>query len=123
MTHAPTPWRIPPGAANGPRAAAALNGVFVWIGRACEGGADELVLCVPIAGREGYAESLRDAQFVIAACNAHDEFMRALRGASHALRSFQYGNASDEFAKNQADAIDAVLARIAAPSAGVEAGS
>ena len=37
-----------------------------------------------------------------------------LIGAGHALRSYQYENTSTEFAKEQADAIDVILAKIGA---------
>jgi hypothetical protein len=35
---------------------------------------------------------------------------RLLTGASHALRSYQYGNSATDLAKGVADAIDAALA-------------
>lgn len=43
-----------------------------------------------------------------------DQLREALKGASHALRSYQYGNASTELAASIADRCDAVL-RMAKP--------
>ena len=42
------------------------------------------------------------------------ELIARLIGAGHALRSYQYENTSTEFAKEQADAIDIILAKIGA---------
>lgn len=43
-----------------------------------------------------------------------DEAWNALTGANHALRSYEYGNASTELAAEIADACDAVMGRIGA---------
>jgi len=53
-----------------------------------------------------------NARLIVSAVNSHNELIRLLIGASHALRSYQYGNASTELAKGQADAIDTALAKV-----------
>ena len=49
-------------------------------------------------------QQLREAQETIA------QLTETLRAASHALRSYQYGNSSEELAEEMADKIDAVIA-------------
>jgi len=50
-----------------------------------------------------------NAAFIVRAVNAHDDLIVALDAASHALRSYQYGNASPELAAEIANKCDAVL--------------
>jgi hypothetical protein len=47
--------------------------------------------------------ALQLAARLVAVVNAHNETMEALTGAIHALRSYQYGNASPELARSIAD--------------------
>lgn len=54
---------------------------------------------------------LRFADYIEDAINMHDELVKALTGASHALRSYQYGNLATGLAKSIADDCDAVLAK------------
>lgn len=44
------------------------------------------------------------------------ELVEALRGAGHALRSYQYGNSATDLAEDGANAIDALLARVGGKS-------
>ena len=46
--------------------------------------------------------------------SGHAELVAALKGASHALRSYQYGNASTKLSESIADHIDAVLRKAGA---------
>lgn len=64
--------------------------------------------------REGHLDGLaaiaeRDA--LTPAQAAADDMLAALKGASHALRSYQYGNASTELAASIADRCDAAIAK------------
>lgn len=56
---------------------------------------------------ETAADASGNARLIAAA----PDMLKALRGASHALRSYQYGNTSTEFAAGQADRIDALIAK------------
>lgn len=51
-------------------------------------------------------------EFIIKACNAHDELVKALHVASDALRSYQYGNSSEILAKEAADIADSALTKV-----------
>jgi hypothetical protein len=42
---------------------------------------------------------------------AAPDLLKVLQAASHALRSYQYGNASTELAQSTADACDAAIAK------------
>lgn len=53
----------------------------------------------------------KNAAYIVRAVNCHAELVEALSGAMHALRSYEYGNASTELAKDQADYCESVLAK------------
>ena len=58
-----------------------------------------------------FALEMKDALDELLALRAsHEELTKSLQAASHALRSFQYGNCAEEFAKESADCCDAALA-------------
>lgn len=56
-----------------------------------------------------------NTEFIVNAANSHDAMCKALRGATLALRSYQYGNASPDLAAGIADACEAALALAAKP--------
>jgi hypothetical protein len=89
MTHTPTPWKFSPWhIEEGPPAVLAPAGHIV-----CTTAGDD------------------DAAFIVKACNMHDELLRALIGATHALYSYQHGNASTELAKDQAEFCASIIAK------------
>ena len=50
--------------------------------------------------------------YVAKAANAHPLLIARLEAASHALRSYQFGNTATDLAKDVADACDVVLAQM-----------
>lgn len=57
------------------------------------------------------AEAAANAQFIVTAVNCHADLLQILRAASHALRSYQHGNASPDLAAEVADAVDYRIAK------------
>lgn len=55
---------------------------------------------------------IEDAAFIAAACTAHPLLVSTIQTAAHALRSYQYGNASPDLAREIADACEVVLAQM-----------
>jgi hypothetical protein len=88
--HTPLPWEVRPYVAGG------------WPIHAKQG---PVTVCPAIAHGEA------DASFIVKACNMHDELLRALIGATHALYSYQHGNASTELAKDQAEFCASIIAK------------
>jgi hypothetical protein len=58
-----------------------------------------------IMGGLGKTEEMANARLIAAA----PEMLKAMVAAVHALRSYQYGNASAELAKDAADFLDATI--------------
>ncbi|NGO50479.1 hypothetical protein [Allomesorhizobium camelthorni] len=54
-------------------------------------------------------ENAADADFIVKAVNAFKEMKKALTAASHARRSYQYGNSAPDLAQSTADLCDAAL--------------
>src|SRR4051812_41591157 len=52
-----------------------------------------------------------NARLIVRAVNCHDDLVTMLRGAVHALRSYQFNNASPELAEAVADRCELFLAR------------
>lgn len=63
-------------------------------------------ICFPLR-----VEAEDDARLIAAA----PELLEALQAASHALKSYQYGNASTELAQTVAEAADAAIAKATKP--------
>lgn len=55
---------------------------------------------------------------LVARASKCESLVTALTGASHALRSYQYGNSSTELAEEIADACDEALIYVGRPPAG-----
>jgi hypothetical protein len=69
------------------------------------------MFCGLLGTDDSAGTSFEDFRTTDAAENRYriEELERVARAASHALKSYQYGNASPELAKQTADAIDGVL--------------
>lgn len=65
---------------------------------------DEREICITAPGAPKIAEA------IVEAVNSSDRLRKALQAASHALRSYQFGNAGTDLAKSVADHADAALA-------------
>jgi hypothetical protein len=98
---------------------AEIERLMVWVADLQSG---MYVNCVYCGHRYGPCEttpvSMADAlKRHIAECPAHpmSELIKALTAASHALKSYAYGNASPDLAKSVSQAADAALAKARAP--------
>ncbi len=91
--HTSTPWRL---ASHNPGTYSIL--------------AEEGPITVCPAIPTGYA----DGTFIVRACNAHADLVKALTAASHALKSYQYGNSAIDLAKVTAEMCDAVISKAGA---------
>lgn len=47
--------------------------------------------------------------FTVVDKGERDALLAGIKGAAHALRSYQYGNSSPELARSAADALDAII--------------
>jgi len=52
------------------------------------------------------------ATFIVHACNQHERLVAGLTMAMHALRSYQYGNSSDQLGRQAANQVEAILAAV-----------
>jgi hypothetical protein len=75
-----------------------IDALVAWLN------ADSRTTCVHVADMLLALKACAEA-----AAKERDKLRKALKGASHALRSYQYGNGSTELAQSIADACDAAL--------------
>ena len=54
-------------------------------------------------------ENKANAAYIVRACNNFEEILKMLKAVTSALRSYQYGNSSEELAEEIADAADAAI--------------
>lgn len=92
------------------------EGPAVFIGRRREDGENDLIALIPHEGDNSSA--VADANNIVRACNNHDALVEAVTAASHALRSYQYGNTAPALAEEIAGFCDTVLAALSDTTAG-----
>jgi hypothetical protein len=81
--HTPTPWKV-----SGPTYYTAERGnAAPYAGVSIKAASGESVCTIPSSVKRGALQRDADYQFIVTACNAHDELVAALRDCVQAIES------------------------------------